>query len=527
MSRLIPVVKKISAPGWVVVMGIVIYTMILSWYSLGRAHNFNAGWYDLGIMSQTVWNVGHGHGFVFTNPEAGPGGVHGVNMARSAIHSDYFLILLAPLSWFGQTSDNLLVFQSLILALGAWFVFSLARRITGRPWLGAFLAWIYLLYPPLQSANLFDFHSVTLSVTFFLAAADAILAKRHRLFWLWAALALLTKEQVGVTLGLMGAVLYWWSGERRRAVWALVVPWGWSALQVLAFIPLSRPGQVGNFVLEKFYDTEGGSPRTVLQTLLSPQHAWDLLATKTHLNAALQLAVPLGLILPLLGPIVLLALPEVLLYWLWDSPNPQTLLFHYHALFIPFLFLGLIFGWRHVQTGGQKWWPASPAKRGEPKLLPVMNILWVVAVVIGTSVAVWKYSPWPWSPQSRWPLINWKERLTPQVHEALGFIPPTSKGVAITQNLGAIVNEYPVVQIVPNGLGQVNYVLLLQRNFDANTKTDGRRRSEKVMLEQLIPYLQGSTGYRQLYHADRVWLFQRTGSVTEPEPTWPENILGR
>jgi len=509
---------SISRPGLTVLVGILLYTAVLSWYSLGRAHNFNAGWYDLGIMSQTVWNVGHGHGFVFTNPEAGPGGVHGVTMARSAIHADYFLILLAPLSWFGSTSDNLLVAQSLVLAAGAWFVFSLTRRLTGRPWLGAFLAWVYLLYPPLQSANLFDFHSVTLAVTFFLAAADAILAKRHRLFWVWAGLALITKEQVGITLGLMAGALYWWSGERRRAIWALVVPWAWSIIQILVAIPLSRPGQSGNFILEKFYDVEGESPRTIIQTVLNPHRAWELLSTNTHLNAALQLAIPLGLLLPLLSPIVLLVLPEVLLYWLWDSPNPQTLLFHYHALFIPFLFLGLIFGWRNLQTLGRRWWPSGQK---------IINIIWILLVVGGATVAVVKYSPWPWSPQSQWRLIDWKERLTPQVEQALKMIPAKAEGVAITQNLGALINEHPTIQIVPNGLGQVNYVAILQRNFDANTKTDGRRRSEKVMLEQLIPYLQSSAAYRQLYHADRVWLFQRIGAVNEPEPTWPKNILGR
>lgn len=505
-------------PELTVWVGIIVYSIALSWFSLGRAHNFNAGWYDLGIMSQTVWNVGHGHGFMFTNPEAGPNGVHGVNMARSAIHTDYFLILLAPLSWFGTTSDNLLVFQTVVLALGAWFVFSLTRRLTNHAWLGAVLAWVYLLYPPLQSANLFDFHSVTLSVTFFLAAADAIIAKHHRLFWVWAGLALITKEQVGVTLGLMGGALYWWSGERRRALWALAIPWAWTAIQLFVAIPLSRPGQTSHFIYQKFYDVEGESPRTIVKTIFNPRRAWDLLITKTHFNAAWQLAIPLGIFLPLLSPIILLALPEVLLYWLWDTPNPQTLFFHYHALFIPFLFLSLIFSWRNIQKLATRWWPSGRM---------IVSILWILLVIGGSGAAVMKYSAWPWSPQTKWPLVDWKERLTPQVLEASKLIPTSAKGVAITQNLGAIVNEHPSMQIVPNGLRDVDYVFLLQRNFDANTKTDGRRRSEKIMLEQLIQYLQASSGYRQLYHVDRVWLFQRIGSVTEPEPEWPENILGR
>src|SRR5436853_3044743 len=97
------IIQKKSWPVIIVLLGIVAYTGFFSWFSIGRAHNFNAGWYDLGIMSQTVWRTGHGFGFSFTNPEAGPNGLHGVTMARTAIHADYLLAILAPLSWFGRT----------------------------------------------------------------------------------------------------------------------------------------------------------------------------------------------------------------------------------------------------------------------------------------------------------------------------------------------------------------------------------------------------------------------------------------
>lgn len=498
-------------------LGLVFYIVIISWFSLGRAHNFNAGWYDLGIMSQTVWNVGHGRGFTFTNPEIGPGGVHGTNMLRSAIHADYLLVLLAPLSWFGRTADNLLVFQTLVLAAGAWIVFRLTKMLTKSAWLGVFLGLVYLAYPPLQFANLFDFHSVTLAITFFLAAADAVVHRRDRMFWLWVALAVITKEQVGITLGLLGSGLYWWRGNRGRAGWALVVPWLWTASQIFFFIPLSRPGQTSHFIFEKYVEAES-SPGTILNTLFHPRRAWELLATRVHLQAVAQLLLPLGIVWPLLAPITALLLPELLLYWWWDSPNPQTLFFHYHALFIPFLFLGLVFSWRVLRRWFEWRWP-SGWRWG--------RAMWVAAVLVGSLLSLWKFSPWPWSPQTRWPQVAWKEELAPQVAEALAMIPSQAKAVAITQNLGAHINEHPVVQIVPNGLQQVEYVAILERKFGPNTKTDAHRRNERIMLEQLIPWLRDSRGYRQRYHAERVWLFERVGAVIEPEPVWPTNILGR
>lgn len=503
-------------PAVAVLVGIVLYTVIFSWWSVRRADNFNAGWYDLGIMTQTVWDVGHGHGFTFTNPEVGPRGQHGINAIRTSIHTDYLLILLAPLSWFGRTMVNLLVVQSVVLAAGAWYIWRLTIKILGRPWLGALFAWAYLLYPPLQYANLFEFHPVTLAATFYLAAADAILAERHRLFWLWAALALVTKEQVGLTLGLLAGYLYFQQGDRRRARWALTVPWAWSLLQLFLVIPLSRPGLSSSFTYGKFY---GGDTNTteLLQRLWPPPALWHKLATRVHLDAVRQLLGPVGLMIPFFSPILLLAIPEVLLYWLSDSPNQQTLFLHYHALFIPFIWLAFLFGCRNMVAIINK------VRAGSARLV---TSLVVVAIMAGTGAAIAKTSPWPWTPATRWRLATWQERLTPQVTQAISLI-PTGASVGLTQNLGPLLAERPVVELLPNKIKEVQYIIILQRFFDSTVATNDKRLVEKQMLDRLIPWLQASPAYRQLYHHDRVYLFQRLGSPAEAEPEWPAGLLGR
>lgn len=502
----------------VVLLGILAYSLFFSWFTISRAKNFNAGWYDLGIMSQTVWRAGHGYGFSFTNPESGPAGQHGLSAPRTAIHTDYLLFLLAPLSWFGRTADNLLILQAIVIGAGAWFVFRLARTLLKNQWLGFLLAWIYLLYPPLQFANLFEFHPVTLAVTFYLAAADAIIGNRQKLFWLWTALALISKEQVGITFGLMAGALWWWRREKKLAWWSLGLSWLWAALQLLLVIPLSRSGAGTSFVFGKFYATAGDDAGSVLKSYLDPRAVWDRLATRTHLHNLLQLFAPLGYVLPLFGlPLLMLMAPEMLIYWLSDSPNQQTLFLHYQALFIPFLFLGLIFGWRLVERLAGRWGRVGTI---------IVRWLLIAAVIAGTGQAVWKWSVWPWSPITRWPLVAWKERLAPQVDQALSLIPPRAS-VALTQNLGPRLSQRPVVKLLPTGVSDVEYIVILERKFDPNIPTNDKRLAEKVMLERLIPWLQVQPAYRQRYHHDRVWVFQRIGRPTEPEPTWPEGLLGR
>lgn len=516
MTEPLAMTSSLRWPKILVGLGLAAYTVWWSWFTIAKAHNFNSGFYDLGIMTQTVWNVGHGRGFVFNNPEAGPGGRHGLEVPRTAVHTDFLLALLGPISWLGRTAETLLIVQSAVLAAGAWFVFSLAQRLLGRPWLSVFLAYVYLLYPPLNYANLFEFHAVTLSVTLFLAAAEAIVAGRHQTFWVWASLALLTKEQVGLTLGLMAGALYFRRREPRRAWLAWLIPWAWVALQFLAVIPLSRPAQDTHFVYAKFYQAEGASPTEVLQTFAHPRLLWAKLATAAHAQTALQLLRPVGF-LSILSPLTYLAAPEPLIYWLADSRNLQTAYFHYHALIIPFVFVGLILslGWlerlgRRLGTRGSRWVVRAA----------------MVLIVLGSAESIRAASPWPWSGQSRWNQVTWRERQAPQIREALTRIPARA-AVAATDNLGPFLAERPVFQLLPNGVTEVEYIAILERKFDPNISTNDKRRAEQVMIERLLAWMRGSPAFQELYGNGRVHLFRRIGRVTEAEPAWPAGLPGQ
>ena len=85
--------------------------------SIRVAEVFTAHAQDTGNMWQTMWNVAHGHGFTMTFSNTGE------QISRLAIHADYLLVLLAPLSWFA-TSDALVVLQALAVVAGAWFAWS-------------------------------------------------------------------------------------------------------------------------------------------------------------------------------------------------------------------------------------------------------------------------------------------------------------------------------------------------------------------------------------------------------------------
>src|SRR5262249_43409721 len=133
----------------------------------------------------------------------------------------------APFTWLFPSAIGLLVLQSVALALGAIPVHRMARRLLADEPLALACALLYLVYPAVGYANLFEFHPETLGTTTLLFAIAALLAGAAGRTLLFGALSLLGKEDMAVpVLGL--------------ALWALALrrPGGWRVAAGLAVLAL-------------------------------------------------------------------------------------------------------------------------------------------------------------------------------------------------------------------------------------------------------------------------------------------------
>ncbi|HSJ56015.1 MAG TPA: DUF2079 domain-containing protein, partial [Anaerolineae bacterium] len=143
-----------------------------------RQHDaFETTAFDLGNVDQAVWNTRHGRFFAMTN-------IEGLEN-RLGTHVEPILLPVSLLYFAWSDPRALLLLQTVVIALGAWAVYSIGRGVFGNRASGnreiraegfgvralpvAFAA-AYLLFPALQSANVFDFHAVALAPTFFLFA---------------------------------------------------------------------------------------------------------------------------------------------------------------------------------------------------------------------------------------------------------------------------------------------------------------------------------------------------------------------
>ena len=193
--------------------------------------------------------------------------LEGDQISRLGAHFDPLVALLAPLWWLWPSPEMLLVVQAVAVALGAVPVFLLARKHLGTETAGLGLALVYLLYPPTQWLVVDDFHPVALAAPLLLGAIWFLDEDRLLPFALCAGAACLTKEQVGLTVAMLGV----WHGvaHGRRYAGALIGTIG-ALVAVVAttvIVPHYAPG--GGSPFEGRYAAVGGSPAGMVQTVIS------------------------------------------------------------------------------------------------------------------------------------------------------------------------------------------------------------------------------------------------------------------
>ncbi len=260
-----------------------------------------------------------------------------------AIHNDIFLALLAPFYFIYESPATLLVIQALILGLGAFAVYKITQRVfvknKYKNQFSLMFSLGYLLYPPLQLANIFEFHSVTLATTFLLFMFYFWLIKRYRWSFIFFVLALLTKEQVALTTGFFGAyVLYSRfkpknDSEKRFALTLTATSAIWFLISVFVIIPYFRGGNE-HFAL-KYFDWIKENPLFAIFKVATNPKTYSYL---------FNLLGPLGF-LSLLSPLqLLIALPEFTINLFSKNPNLRNIIYHYTAVITPFVFISVIYG---------------------------------------------------------------------------------------------------------------------------------------------------------------------------------------
>jgi hypothetical protein len=199
-------------------------------------------------------------------------------------------------------------------------------------------------------------------------------------------LALLSKEQVGLSIALLG--LWMVIRHRRRIAGAVVavVALAWTAIAVLVIIPAAGNGLPAPF--EQRYGQFGSTPaKAVVGAITHPVDLVTTLGTGGRIAYLVILLLPL-LFLPLAAPwLALCALPDVFMNMLAEWWPNYSVEFHYAAVPSPYLIAAALLGLANLRDRRRPAWLTDWTRASAG-----MAVVLVTAGVIATVVK----GPLPW-----------------------------------------------------------------------------------------------------------------------------------
>jgi uncharacterized membrane protein len=333
-----------------------VHAGVFSWLSVARHESYSSGRFDLGNMVQAIWSTAQGRFLETTD-------VSGEQFTRLGAHVDPILALFAPIFRFWPEPNILLVTQAVVVALGALPVFWLGRLWLGNNRLAVAGAAVYLLYPPLQFAVLFDFHPVTLAAPLLLYCIWAAEAGRWWTLGICGTLAALTQEQVGLMLVMLAiwmAVRH--PARRRQAVILGSAALSWVVVAMAVIIPSFAVDEANPHLVR--YQELGDSPTDIITTLFTrPWAVLDVVATPDRALYLLILLAPL-MFLPLAAPfLAACALPQLAINLLAADGPAQSIEYHYAAVLTPFLIASAIMGLARLRERDLPAWLAPRMAR--------------------------------------------------------------------------------------------------------------------------------------------------------------------
>jgi uncharacterized membrane protein len=340
---------------WVLVLA---YVLCFSALSIRQNDAFRTTVHDLGVMDQAAWNTLHGRFVMESSQEGAP-------LSRLRGHVEPAFLLISFVYAVYDSVNALLILQAVVISLGAFPVFWLARDVLAgdgasqrmAAWAGVAAATAYLLFPALEAANLTEFHPVALTPTLFLCAFYYLQKAGYRRYGLFALLAMACKEDMALIVAMLGLYLLvrgprvgrarWNAPESRPRLWwgagSVAVGILWFFLCIYVIVP--RFSASGTYGLMQRYAELGGSLSGILATLLTrPQVVAQLLLAPERLSYLAGLLTSVGF-LSLFSPLTLaIAGPSLAVNLLSNYPVMYSGVSHYAAPVVPWVIVSAVYG---------------------------------------------------------------------------------------------------------------------------------------------------------------------------------------
>ncbi len=507
-------VFKVDASTFLLGLSVLTYAVLLSYFTILKHNAFQTYAWDLGIFNQSFWTTLHNGKLFYSTVEllVNPSGNF------FGIHFSPIIFIVLPFYALYPSPQLLLVLQSFVLALGALPLYKLAKHVGKHRTFALSFVFAYLLYPPLQGINSFDFHVQSFLPLFLLSVFYFFETQNWKPYFLFIFLSLMVEEHAAMIIAFVGlfAILQ----HRTHLLNEFKNKNLKDTLLLVSFLTIASA--VLWYVLTNLFHN---AFFPVNQTFISTFKAasdWRILGTEDPIaipfyvflhpaNAMAALsydsALKVSYLVSLFGPVAFMSffkvrylLPTVpwFVYALFSNYQPYYLIFfQYPAYVIAFIFIAAIYG---LSRGG------TNLRTLEKRLAILLTFSFVAYLLVspfGPTVAILQQD-------SGMNPISQRDDL---IHQLLAYIPPNASVItdnAFFPHVSSRSNAYVIPTIPPvwtdhetEGrnfteaiLGKVDYIIV-------DTKTDPLASSVVFSL------IKGNSVFKLLASADSVVLFKR------------------
>lgn len=342
---------------FVIIVGVIflVYAFTLAYK---RYVNFEYGKFDLGNMSQMVWNTSRGRFMEVTDQ-------FGTNMPRWGMsHVDPILIIFSPIYWVYEHPMILVFFQHIVIVSAVLPIYLLCVRKFKSRMSAVFVVMTYLMYPALGFTLVWTgYHGISFVAPLFIWLVWVLERPKINMsaYWLLIIIMLLGKEEVGAILAIYSLFIY--SKNKKLAIQTFLISFSWFIIAFFIIIPAYsdlriqsistftdktsivgvNPSDVGedNFFIHR-YDYLGKTyPQMLKNVFLNPKLMLEVAFTKDKLIAINNLVGPLGYLV-LIVPVWIVSIPDLAIVLLskdeiFDISN-HRIAFVISALFISYIY---------------------------------------------------------------------------------------------------------------------------------------------------------------------------------------------
>ncbi|WP_043667983.1 DUF2079 domain-containing protein [Clavibacter michiganensis] len=356
--------------GSVVVAALVTAVYVL--YSALEWRRFTVKSWDTGIFTQLAQD--------YSRLQAPLVSIKGDGFNLMGDHFHPILVLLGPVYAVWPHAFALLVVQAVLIGISVVGVGRLAGRVVGR-WGAIVVAAAYGLSWGIQGAVAFQFHEIAFALPLLAFALDAVIARRAMAAAAWAVPLVFVKEDLGLTVAVLGAII---ALALDRRVGIALAGWGvaWFVLATTVILPAFNREARWDYASKLDAGSALADPLGTVAGLF--------VAPKLETVAFLLIA---GALIALRSPLLLLVVPT--LAWRFLAPTEAYWApgYHYDAVLMPIVFAAAIDGVVRARAGRQSW--LRTASRATVPVLAVAAVVLFLRSPVSelTKPALWQPAP--------------------------------------------------------------------------------------------------------------------------------------